>query len=94
MAEPTVEDKLVTFIQGLVTDDDQGIEINEQTPLLEAGILDSLRTAMLLNFIHSELHVTVPIEKLSTQNFKDVGSIAAVIEVEQPASSGTRTGAP
>ena len=93
MAEPTLEDRLVTFIQGLVTDD-QGIEIDEQTPLLEAGVLDSLKTAMLLNFIHGELHATVPIEKLSTQNFKDVRSIAAVIEVEQPASSGTRTGTP
>jgi peptidyl carrier protein len=93
MAEPTLEDRLVTSIQGLVTDD-QGIEINEQTPLLEAGVLDSLKTAMLLNFIHSELHGTVPIEKMSTQNFKDARSIAAVIEVEHPASSGIRTGAP
>jgi acyl carrier protein len=84
MAELTLVDRLVTFIQGLVTDD-QSIEINEQTPLLEAGVLDSLKTAMLLNFIHSELHATVPIEKLSTQNFKDVRSIAAIVEVEQPA---------
>ena len=91
MAEPKLTDKLVTFIQGLVTDD-QGIVINEQTPLLEAGVLDSLKTAMLLNFIHGELHGTVPIEKMSTQNFKDVRSIAAVIEVAQPASSGIRTG--
>jgi clorobiocin biosynthesis protein CloN5 len=91
MAEPTLADRLVTFIQGLVTDD-QGIEINEQTPLLEAGVLDSLKTAMLLNFIHGELHGTVPIEKMSTQNFKDVRSIAAVIELEQPTSTGTRAG--
>jgi cytoskeletal protein CcmA (bactofilin family) len=51
MAEPTLEDRLVTSIQGLVTGD-QGIEI------------------------------------------KDARSIAAVIEVEHPASSGIRTGAP
>lgn len=79
MVEQTLVDRLVIFIQGLVTDD-QSIEINEQTPLLDAGVLDSLKTAMLLNFIHSELHATVPIEKLSTQNFRDVRSIAAVIE--------------
>lgn len=94
MAEPELTDRLVTFIQELVTDDDLGMEINDQTPLLELGVLDSLKTAMLLNFIHSELDGTVPLEKMNTQNFKDLRSIAAVIEVEQPASSGIRTGEP
>jgi peptidyl carrier protein len=92
MAELTLTDRLVSFIQGLVAED-RHIEIDEQTPLLEVGVLDSLKTAVLLNFIYNELHAKIPAGKLSTQNFKDVRSIVSAIEADQLAPADSRAGA-
>jgi acyl carrier protein len=79
MAPPELRDRLVDFIQSILPAD-QDVRIDERTPLLELGILDSLKTAILLNFIHNELQVTVPPAKLTADNFKDVASIAQAIE--------------
>jgi acyl carrier protein len=83
MTAPTITDRLVTFIQGLVGED-SGIRVDEQTPLLELGILDSLKTAMLLNYAHNALNAWVPIEKLTPSTFRDARSLAAVIEENLP----------
>jgi clorobiocin biosynthesis protein CloN5 len=72
--------RLISFIQeNLLSEDHHDITVDATTPLLELGVLDSLKTAILLNFIHHELKVSVPPEKLSSRNFRDVHSIAATI---------------
>jgi acyl carrier protein len=53
-------------------------EIDEDTPLLEAGILDSLKTAMLLNFLRDGLGTPVPPHRIDARNFHSVRTIAAM----------------
>jgi acyl carrier protein len=74
-----VADRLISFIQETASPEHRDLKIDEDTPLLRLGILDSLKTAMLLNFIHNELKVRVPAEKLIGDNFENVRNIAATI---------------
>jgi acyl carrier protein len=78
MTEDELTGKLVAFIESILPED-QHVEIDERTPLLESGILDSLKTAILLNYINNELKLSVPTAKLSAKYFKDARTIAETI---------------
>ncbi|MGW5154452.1 phosphopantetheine-binding protein [Nonomuraea wenchangensis] len=80
--------RLVAFIQESLVPDDVELEVDETTPLLLSGLLDSLRTARLLNFIRRELGVPVPAAKLDPDNFKDVATIVALIRELEAAKIG------
>ncbi|WP_322767896.1 acyl carrier protein [Frankia sp. Cr1] len=80
MTDHEVTEKLVAFIQeNLLPDDQDDIMVDETTPLLDLGVLDSLKTAILLNFIRRELKVEVPPQALSARNFIDVRNITNMI---------------
>ncbi|MCK2217027.1 phosphopantetheine-binding protein [Actinomadura sp. ATCC 31491] len=72
--------RLVRFIQDNLVQDGDDIEVDETTPLLVSGLLDSLRTARLLNFLRKDLGVRVPAAKLDPDNFRDVVTIVAMVE--------------
>lgn len=71
--------RLVDFIQENLVLDGDDIKVDETTPLLVSGLLDSLRTARLLNFIRRELGVPIPAAKLDPENFRDVVTIVAMV---------------
>lgn len=71
--------RLVDFVQDNLVEDGDDIEVDETTPLLVSGLLDSLRTARLLNFIRRDLGVPVPAAKLDPENFRDVATIVAMV---------------
>ena len=79
MTVDEISGKLVAFIQANLVGDEHDITIDENTPLLELGVLNSLKTAMLLNYIRDGLHTPIPPEKLSAKNFKSAGDIAALV---------------
>lgn len=71
--------RLVDFVQDNLVEDGDDIKVDETTPLLVSGLLDSLRTARLLNFIRRDLGVPVPAAKLDPENFRDVATIVAMV---------------
>ena len=71
--------RLVAFTDETLRPKDLDERIDPHTPLLELGILDSLKTAILLNFIRDELGVAVPPMEINARNFKDINSIAAMV---------------
>ncbi|AQZ63726.1 unnamed protein product [[Actinomadura] parvosata subsp. kistnae] len=71
--------RLVAFIQDNLVLDGDDIKVDETTPLLVSGLLDSLRTARLLNFLRKDVGVPVPAAKLDPENFKDVATIVAMV---------------
>ena len=74
---------LVRFIRDELAPEDMRARVDETTPLLESGILDSLRTARLVNFIFAELGVELPLERFEAETFHDALALAAVVcEVE------------
>ncbi|MGA4993782.1 phosphopantetheine-binding protein [Nonomuraea bangladeshensis] len=88
MTADQLSDRLVAFVQENLVPDDVELEVDETTPLLLSGLLDSLRTARLLNFIRRELGVPVPAAKLDPDNFKDVATIVALIRELESAKIG------
>ncbi|MFG1949357.1 acyl carrier protein [Nonomuraea sp. NPDC048826] len=71
--------RLVGFIQDNLVLDGDDIEVDEKTPLLVSGLLDSLRTARLLNFLRKDVGVPIPAAKLDPENFRDVATIVAMV---------------
>jgi clorobiocin biosynthesis protein CloN5 len=78
---PTEElpDQLMDFIRERFLDGDLKGELDESTPLLEWGVLNSMNTAVLLTFVRAELGVPVPASYMNADNFKDVRSLTAMI---------------
>jgi clorobiocin biosynthesis protein CloN5 len=72
-------DKITAFIQENCLGD-RDLVIDADTPLLELGVLDSLKMAMLLNYIRDALSTPIPPERLSAAHFRSPGTIAALIE--------------
>jgi acyl carrier protein len=86
------EDRLTSVLLGFIRDQflagDSAGELTDETPLLAWGVLDSFKTARLLNFIEDELGARIPTEQLFAANYKDVRSIAAMVR-----ANGGRPGA-
>jgi clorobiocin biosynthesis protein CloN5 len=72
--------RLVDFVRENLLPAGSTVELDEQTPLLEAGILDSLKTAILLNYIRDELGVFVSPVLIDAKNFANVASVAAMVD--------------
>ncbi|MEU3411664.1 MULTISPECIES: hypothetical protein [unclassified Streptomyces] len=76
--------RVLDFIRTEFLWSDEGREIDAETPLLEWGIVDSLRIALLQAFILNEWDVSVPAVRIDAKNFKNAASIATMIcELEQ-----------
>jgi len=88
MTEDELTTRLVGFIGGILPAEQQ-VEVDERTPLLDSGILDSLKTAILLNYINNELGLSVPTAKLSAKYFKDARTIAETIAESAPSAGAT-----
>jgi acyl carrier protein len=77
------EDQLISdllmFIRTQFLDGDPAGELTEETPLLAWGVLDSFKTARLLSFIEDEFGSRIAPALLSSGNFQDVRSIAAMV---------------
>ncbi|MEW9531794.1 acyl carrier protein [Microbispora sp. NPDC049125] len=74
-----ITQRLVDYIQENLVLEGDDIKVDETTPLLVSGLLDSLRTARLLNFLRRDVGVRIPATKLDPENFKDVLTIVAMV---------------
>ncbi|MEV0386791.1 acyl carrier protein [Nonomuraea sp. NPDC050643] len=80
LTQSLITRKLVDFIQDNLVLDGDDIKVEETTPLLVSGLLDSLRTARLLNFLRRDIGVPIPAAKLDPENFRDVVTIVAMVQ--------------
>ncbi|MET9519176.1 acyl carrier protein [Streptomyces sp. NPDC002994] len=61
------------FLQG------EEVKLDDVTPLMETGILDSLRVALLLSFIRDELGLHVSPAKIDARHFRDIRTVAGML---------------
>lgn len=59
--------------------DGEGDELDENTPLLEWGVIDSLAMVALLDFIKIRFGVAVPDDDVSPRNFASIGTLTKMI---------------
>lgn len=57
----------------------EGADLDEHTPLLELGIIDSMSMVSLLGYIQSELGVEVPESEVSPRNFMSIATLRDMI---------------
>lgn len=79
MTEAEITTQLLGYINEHFLDDDPTSDLNERTPLLDWGVLNSLNTAQLLVFIRDELGYDVPPARVSARNFANVHAISTML---------------
>lgn len=80
MSHEQLSEHLISFIRDRFLAGDPRGELTATSPLLEWGVLDSLNTAVLLTHIRDDLGIAIPPAKVSARFFKDVRSIAEMID--------------
>ena len=84
----TVHEALRAFIVDELLDGD-GAGLEDGTPLLETGVLDSLSVVSLLAFLKSRFGLEVPQAEVTPKNLRNLGAIVALVE---RLSAGAETG--
>jgi acyl carrier protein len=77
--EKEVSEELLAFIRNQFLDGDPDQQLDQSTPLLEWGVLNSLNTVQLLTFIRDQWGVRVPPTAINAQGFKDVRNITGLV---------------
>lgn len=71
--------QLISFIRERFLSGDPEGELDEDTPLLEFGILNSLNTATLIAYMRDQFDVTVPLVDVTAATFQNVGSLSDML---------------
>lgn len=78
MQRLTIIEELKRYIaQDVLAGKDIGLD--ETTPLLEWGIMNSLEIVRLLSFIRKQFAVDIPADKLVADSFTSVSSVADLV---------------
>jgi acyl carrier protein len=73
-----VKNRIRAFIaKQLLEGNDEGLD--EHTPLLELGVVDSMGITELTTFLEAELGVAVPPEELNAANFSTIEALSALV---------------
>jgi clorobiocin biosynthesis protein CloN5 len=86
MDKPALISALKTYIQDKILEGDAG-DLDEATPLLELGILDSFSIVEVLSFIESEFGVEVNLAAVTPEKFSDLNGIADLVIATHGAGS-------
>lgn len=75
--------------------DGKNIGLDETSPLLEWGVINSIEIVRLLTFIHKRFDIEIPPGQMTADNFVDIGTIADMVlrnqaAVSTPGSDSTR----
>lgn len=78
MPTEAIKERLRAFIaQQLLKGDDAGLD--EQTPLLELGIVDSMGIMELTTYVEKEFGVAIPNAELSATNFGSIDALSRLV---------------
>jgi acyl carrier protein len=60
--------------------DGKDIGLDEKTPLLEWGIINSMEIARLVSFIETYYHVSIPGDKITAEHFINLAAISKLVD--------------
>jgi acyl carrier protein len=86
-----IVDRLRQFIVEELAPGVAGAELTSEYPLIDRGIVDSLGILRLMSFVEEAYGVEVSEQDLTYEHFRDLGSVARLVEskraaVENPTS--------
>ena len=77
-----MKDMILEYIRNeyLDDEDDDDIELDENTPLISSGIVDSFSMVSLKRFLETKYEVSIPDEAATAEAFDSVKSIIEVVK--------------
>ena len=79
--------KLKEFIMTEVNPDLNLSQLDDDEPLIESGIIDSLGVLKILAFMDEAFGVDLSSDQIKLENFKNVSSICALVEKQKNGKS-------
>jgi acyl carrier protein len=76
----TIKTQLATFIQDTLASGVRDLHIDDETRLIERGLIDSIGLMELVQFIEGETGVRVPDDEVHPDNFQTVATMDAMIQ--------------
>ena len=73
---------IVTALKNYITAellDGQGSDLELTTPLLELGIIDSISTLRIVQFMESKFDIEVPANELKAENMSSINNMSKMI---------------
>ena len=58
----------------------ENADFDEQTNLIEEGLIDSMMVMQLINFLEKQFCVEIELETITAENFETVKSISELVE--------------
>lgn len=71
------------LVQETVSVDGLDIDLEDDTSLIESGLLDSLRIVSLVQSLQSEFDLEFDFADITLENFESVNAIAACVAAQQ-----------
>jgi acyl carrier protein/D-alanine--poly(phosphoribitol) ligase subunit 2 len=77
-----VKDVILEYIKNEYIDEDEADEValDEQTPLISSGIVDSFSMVSLKRFLEKKYSISIPDEQATPEAFNTVASIIQLVE--------------
>ena len=67
----------------LVNECNDGIEISDDDPIIESGILDSLRVLNLISFLEETFRIEIDLIDIDATQFQSINSIVSLVQSKQ-----------
>jgi len=71
--------RLTAFVREQFLGEQQDNDLMPSSPLLEWGVLNSMNTARLLNFVREEFGVSIPATSITSRCFHDLDAITNLV---------------
>lgn len=78
MQYSAVMEQLKVYIVEKVLDD-RNVGLDETTPLLEWGVINSIEIVRLLSFVQKQFNVTISADKMVAEHFTDLRAITDLV---------------
>lgn len=82
--------ELTGFIRNTLVGEGTAVTIDDATPLIENGIVDSMGLMQIVAFIEERTGIRVPDDEIAPDNFETVGAISQLVERLQGRRAGGR----
>ena len=77
-----ISDRIKTFITTELIQDDLGEPIEDDTPLIDNGVIDSLGVMKLVAYLEDQFAITVAPDDLVPENFETPKLITALVSAQ------------
>jgi acyl carrier protein len=78
-----MKDVVLEYIREEYVDDEDDVELDENTPLISSGMVDSFSMVSLKTFLEMRYNIRLPDEEASPEAFDTVSSICALVRKHQ-----------